>query len=82
MRGDNEETLNDEKFNEYMDAYAEKENEILEERAKLFEEYNTIMDLNGRDEFIVTDMNRYKMHYMGWSIASVILLLLSTKLFK
>ena len=77
-RSDNEEAL----FNDFMDAYQEKENEILEEREKLFDEYKNIMDLTGRNEYVVTDMNRYKMTYMGWSIGTLILLLVSTKLFK
>jgi hypothetical protein len=74
---------NDEQeFDNFMDDYDLKQQEVLEEREKLFKEYEHIQDLEGRNEYITIDMNRYKMYYFGWSIGTIMILLLSTKLFK
>ena len=54
--------------NQFMDAYEQKENEILEERLKLFKEYENIQNLDGKEEYLEIDMNRFKMYYLGWSI--------------
>jgi hypothetical protein len=72
----------DDNFDAFMDAYEEKEREILAERTNLYNEYQSIQDLDGKQEYIEIDTNRYKMHYFGWSIASVALVLMSIKLFK
>ena len=69
-------------FNEFMDIYDQKELEILEEREKLFQEYAYLQDLDGRNENLNIDMNRYKMYFFGWSMATLALLLMSTKLLK
>lgn len=75
-------TVDNENFDTFMDAYEQKEKEILEERQNLYDEYQSIQNLDGRREYIELDTNRYKMQYFGWSIASVALILMSIKLFK
>lgn len=67
---------------QFMDAYEQKENEILEERLKLFKEYEEIQNLDGKEEYLEIDMNRYKMYYLGWSISVLALALFSIKIFK
>lgn len=68
--------------NQFMDAYEQKENEILEERLKLFKEYEDIQNLDGKEEYLEIDMNRYKMYYLGWSMGVLVLALFSIKMFK
>tara|TARA_B110000305_G_C19378272_1_gene608180 strand:- start:387 stop:617 length:231 start_codon:yes stop_codon:yes gene_type:complete len=69
-------------FNNFMDAYEEKENEILEERLNMYKEFQAIKTLDGDREFLESDSNRYRLHYFGWSIGTIVLLLLSVKLMK
>ena len=69
-------------FDKFMDSYEEKEKEILEERVKMYTEYANIRDLDGREEYLELDMGRYKLHYLGWSLASIIVILFSIRLFK
>lgn len=68
--------------NQFMDVYEQKENEILEERLKLFKEYEDIQNLDGKEEYLEIDMNRYKMYYLGWSMGVLVLALFSIKMFK
>ncbi len=68
--------------NQFVDAYEQKEKEILAERLKLFKEYEEIQNLDGKQEYLEIDGNRYKMYYLGWSIGILTLTLLSIKLFK
>lgn len=75
-------TTEEEQFDRFMDAYQQKENEILEERKKMYTKYQGIRDLNGKEEYLELDMNRYKMHYLGWTLASVIIIIYSTRIFK
>jgi hypothetical protein len=69
-------------FDNFMDAFEEKENEILTERINMYKEFEKIKTMEGNREFLEIDMNRYKLHYFGWSIGSVILLLLAAKIMK
>ena len=69
-------------FDKFMDAYEEKEKEILAERIKMYKEYANIRDLDGRQEYLQLDLNRYKLYYLGWTLAGVAVILFSTKLFK
>lgn len=69
-------------FDTFMDAFEQKENEILQERINMYKEFEKIKTMEGNKEFLEIDMNRYKLHYFGWSIGSVILLLLAVKIMK
>ena len=69
-------------FDTFMDAFEEKENEILQERINMYKEFEKIKTMEGNREFLEIDMNRYKLHYFGWSIGSVVLLLLAAKIMK
>tara|TARA_X000000950_G_C13865286_1_gene640465 strand:+ start:254 stop:487 length:234 start_codon:yes stop_codon:yes gene_type:complete len=69
-------------FDTFMDAFEEKENEILQERINMYKEFEKIKTMEGNKEFLEIDMNRYKLHYFGWSIGSVVLLLLAAKIMK
>jgi hypothetical protein len=82
IMGETRETDENPETNQFMDAYEQKENEILEERLKLFKEYENIQNLDGKEEYLEIDMNRYKMYYLGWSMGVLVLALFSIKLFK
>ncbi len=69
-------------FDTFMDAFEQKENEILQERINMYKEFEKIKTMEGNKEFLEMDMNRYKLHYFGWSIGSIILLLLAVKIMK
>ena len=82
IMGETRETDENPETNQFMDAYEQKENEILEERLKLFKEYENIQNLDGKEEYLEIDMNRFKMYYLGWSMGVLVLALFSIKLFK
>lgn len=73
---------NDAKFNEFLDVYQQKEAEILAARMLVHKEYEDIQDLDGKQEYLEIDANRYRLYYFGWALGSVVLVLLSSKLFK
>lgn len=74
--------IEEREFNTFMDAFEEKENEILQERINMYKEFEKIKTMEGSREFLEIDMNRYKLHYFGWSVGSVVLLLLAAKIMK
>lgn len=74
--------IEEREFNTFMDAFEEKENEILQERINMYKEFEKIKTMEGSREFLEIDMNRYKLHYFGWSIGSIVLLLLAAKIMK
>lgn len=69
-------------FDKFMDAYEQKEKEILAERIKMYKEYANIRDLDGRQEYLQLDLNRYKLYYLAWTLAGITVIFFSTKLFK
>lgn len=69
-------------FNEFLDVYQQKEAEILAARMLVHKEYEDIQDLDGKQEYLEIDANRYKLYYFGWALSSVVLVLISSKFFK
>lgn len=69
-------------FDEFLDVYQQKEAEILAARMLVHKEYEDIQDLDGKQEYLEIDANRYKLYYFGWALSSVVLVLVSSKFFK
>ena len=68
-------------FDEFMDIYGEKENELLHNRKKYFKQYEDLENLEGKNEYVERDMMRYRMYYAMWSISLVVMLIISIKMF-
>lgn len=64
------------------DIYDQQQQEIIDDREKMLAELHRLNDLEASKEYDEIDMKRYQYYYLGWSLASIIIVLVSIKLAK
>ena len=62
--------------------YDQQQQEIIEDRKKLLAEIHKIGDIEISKEYDEIDMKRYQYYYLGWSLASIIVILVAIKIAK
>mgnify|MGYP001165634744 CR=1 FL=1 len=64
------------------DIYSAQEQELLDDRKRILEEIYKINNLEASHEYSEIDMKRYQYYYLGWSLASVMVILVTLKYYK
>tara|TARA_Y100000992_G_scaffold302159_1_gene275273 strand:+ start:5399 stop:5620 length:222 start_codon:yes stop_codon:yes gene_type:complete len=64
------------------EIYAAQQEELMEDRKKILEEIYRINNLNASNEYNQIDMQRFQYYYLGWSLASIVILLVTLKYYK
>lgn len=62
--------------------YDQQQQELIEDRKKLLAEIHKIGDIEISKEYDEIDMKRYQYYYLGWSLASIIVILVAIKIAK